>query len=58
MRADAPSEPYYHVRFRWKRVSSSSELIEKLKQDFTLTLHAREAEETKLYDWSPYTGHR
>jgi len=58
MKTGLLSEPYYYVRFRWRRISNSIELIEKLKGDFALTLYPREREDGKLYDWSPQKGHR
>ena len=52
------NKPYSYVRFKWRLISDRGALIEKLKGDFTLTLHPREREEDEPYDWSPFKGHR
>ena len=58
MRMDesVPLEPYHHVRFTWRLSMSPSDVVQRFKKDFDVTLPTLRSE--SWYDLSPYKGYR
>ncbi|MFB0543632.1 MAG: hypothetical protein ACETVR_02510 [Candidatus Bathyarchaeia archaeon] len=50
-------EPYHYVRWTWRRRHTPTGLVERLKEDFDLSLRRLRAEE-EAQDISPYVGQR
>ncbi len=52
------AEPYHYVRFSWWKKHSPTELVERLKREFTIILPKLEKYNTYEYDISFYKGER